>query len=166
MSNSKNVKNLIQKIKSKKIDTLLVLDVDFYHQFSHYFDKDISSLVNLIYLASHNDLTARKSFWRVPKSHYLESWGDATSIDGTVSIVQPLIHPLHKSLSVNEFISLFLSKDETDYNILSSYWKSNIITSSFNSKWRKTIHDGYLAETTDLNTYKVKKTNQKRCRKK
>ena len=32
--------------------------------------------------------------WHVPAAHFLESWGDAHSADGTVAIVQPLILPL------------------------------------------------------------------------
>ena len=39
----------------------------------------------------HYDETASLCDWHVPKAHYLESWGDCESIDGTQSIIQPLI---------------------------------------------------------------------------
>ena len=37
------------------------------------------------------DETAALCQWHVPGTHYLETWSDARSVDGTVSIVQPLI---------------------------------------------------------------------------
>ena len=148
---------LITSIKSKQVDTLIVLDLDFYYLFSHYFDVNISSLVNIIYLGSHDDLTAQNAYWTVPKSHYLESWGDATSIDGTNSIVQPLISPLYESISINEMLSLFIEEDKTDYELLKGYWESNIITTNFNKRWKKTIHDGYLEGTQNSNRILTKK---------
>ncbi len=44
--------------------------------------------------------------WLVPRSHFLESWGDARAFDGTASIVQPLIAPLHDSLSEIELLAM------------------------------------------------------------
>ena len=156
-SDSKSMINLIDSIKSNEIDTLLVFDLDFYHLFSHYFDKEISSLVNIVYLGSHNDMTAANAYWSIPKSHYLESWGDAISIDGTLSIIQPLIAPLYDSISINEMISLFINEDKTDYDILRENWQSDILKTNFSSKWRRAIHDGYLEGTENSNIVSAKK---------
>ena len=40
------------------------------------------------------DETSSKAEWHVPRAHYLESWGDARAVGGTLSVVQPLILPL------------------------------------------------------------------------
>jgi len=157
LSSSDAVENLIKNIKSGSIDTLLVLDLDFYYFFSHYFDQDISSLVNIVYLGSHNDKTSENAFWSIPKSHYLESWGDATSLDGTYSIVQPLISPLYRSMSINEILSLFIGEDRSDYEILKEAWDSNFSLSSSLKTWKKTIHDGHLEGTSGSNKINAKK---------
>ena len=162
LSDSKSVMNLINDIKSKKIDTLVILDLDFYHLFSHYFDKEISSLVNIIYLGSHNDMTAKNAYWSVPKSHYLESWGDAVSIDGTYSVIQPLIAPLYETISINELISLFIDENKTDHDLVKEFWKNNILKTNFSKKWRRTIHDGYLKGTEKSNIVPAKKSSSKR----
>ena len=44
-----------------------------------------------------DDETGQLCTWHVPEAHYLEQWSDARSIDGTASIVQPLIQPLYES---------------------------------------------------------------------
>ena len=40
------------------------------------------------------DETSAKATWHIPRAHYLESWGDARAVGGTLSVVQPLILPL------------------------------------------------------------------------
>ncbi len=41
------------------------------------------------------DETASRCQWQVPLAHPLESWGDERAVDGTVTIVQPMISPLY-----------------------------------------------------------------------
>jgi anaerobic selenocysteine-containing dehydrogenase len=48
-----------------------------------------------VHLGSHVDETGPEAIWHVPAAHYLESWSDVRSYDGTVSIIQPLIEPLY-----------------------------------------------------------------------
>ena len=59
----------------------------------------------------------------MPATHYLESWSDTRSYDGTVTIVQPLIEPLYASKSVHELLALFSDQyDKTAYDIVRDYW--------------------------------------------
>ena len=44
-------------------------------------------------------------------AHYLEAWSDVRSLDGTATIVQPLIEPLYDGKSAHELLSVLL--DET-----------------------------------------------------
>jgi len=45
---------------------------------------------------------------RVPRSHDLESWGEARASDGTVTLLQPLLMPLYESLTELELLSAWV----------------------------------------------------------
>ena len=47
-----------------------------------------------VHLGLHDDETAERCHWQIPQAHSLESWSDARAVDGTVTILQPLIAPL------------------------------------------------------------------------
>ncbi|MGB6198097.1 MAG: TAT-variant-translocated molybdopterin oxidoreductase, partial [Candidatus Acidiferrales bacterium] len=48
-----------------------------------------------IHLGEYPDETSELCQWHVPMAHFLESWSDARTFDGTASIIQPLIAPLY-----------------------------------------------------------------------
>ena len=71
------------------------------------------------------DETARYSHWHIPAAHYLEAWSDARTIDGTVSIVQPLIQPLYGGKSAHEMIATMSDRPERDgYDVVREYWQA------------------------------------------
>jgi molybdopterin-containing oxidoreductase family iron-sulfur binding subunit len=61
---------------------------------------------HVAYLGPHENETAARARWMVAEAHYLESWGDAAAYDGTASIVQPLIAPLHDGRTVAEVLAM------------------------------------------------------------
>ena len=71
------------------------------------------------------DETATLSHWHIPATHYLEAWSDARTIDGTVSIVQPLIQPLYGGKSAHEVIATMSERPERNgYDIVREYWQA------------------------------------------
>ncbi|MGI8735116.1 MAG: TAT-variant-translocated molybdopterin oxidoreductase [Pyrinomonadaceae bacterium] len=89
------------------------------------FDLNRLSKVKLrVHLSSHKDETSNLCHWHVPESHYLESWSDTRSFDGTVSIVQPLIEPLYGSKTAHEILAVFSPQyDRKAYEIVREYWQ-------------------------------------------
>ncbi len=63
-------------------------------------------------LGMHEDETSARSKWHVPQAHYLESWGDARSADGTVCAVQPMILPLWNGVSDIELLNRLAGNPE------------------------------------------------------
>lgn len=56
----------------------------------------------------YEDETSRLSRWHVPAAHFLESWGDVRTYDGTYTSVQPMILPLWGGISELEILSKLL----------------------------------------------------------
>ncbi len=77
-----------------------------------------------VHLSEYRDETSELCHWHVPAAHYLESWGDTRSYDGTVTIMQPLIEPLYEGKTAYELLAVFSDKyDRKPYEIVKSYWQ-------------------------------------------
>ena len=88
--------SLVSAMKAGAVQTLVVLggnpvfdapaDLDF--------AAAMAKVPHSIALGHTVDETSAKAKWHIPRAHYLESWGDARAVGGTLSVVQPLILPL------------------------------------------------------------------------
>ena len=50
------------------------------------------------------DETSRSANWHIPAAHYLESWGDVRTFDGTYTAIQPMILPLWNGIQELELL--------------------------------------------------------------
>lgn len=97
--------------------------------------------------SSHIDETAELCQWHIPASHYLETWGDVRSSDGTVSIIQPLIAPLFNTRSPHDLLQALLGESgQTPFNLVQEHWKAQT-EGNFEKAWRRAVHDGFIANT-------------------
>ena len=101
-----------------------------------------------IHVGLHVDETARASRWHLPAAHYLETWGDGRSHDGTLSVVQPLIAPLYDDAkSYAEVLNVLATGiDAAGYDLVRNEWRGRV-SGGFEDEWRRALHDGYLADT-------------------
>jgi len=103
-----------------------------------------------IRLGSHVDETSQHATWHLPAAHYLESWGDARSGDGTMVAIQPLIEPLFGGRTVLELVAQ-LGKFETTkpYEIVRRAFRgvSGVNEAGFEATWRRFLHEGHLADS-------------------
>src|SRR5262249_36952624 len=84
--------------------------------------------------------------WHIPRAHYLESWGDARAVGGTLSVVQPMILPLFGGRSPVEVLGLMIAgQDRPGYDIVRETWKPIVGEDDFDKKWNRILHDGLLA---------------------
>ncbi len=112
-----------------------------------------------IHVGSHDDETGRLCDWHLPLAHDLECWGDAVAHDGTLSLQQPLVAPLHGGVSALEFLgflnqdanapNLVAARDTTfGYELVKSHWQAKVQAADFATNWwPKALHEGLVAGT-------------------
>ena len=98
-----------------------------------------------LHLGLYFDETAEASMWHLPAPHALESWSDIAAPDGTISLVQPLIRPLHPSCSAHRLLALMNGEaDRSDYDRLREFWRGRWGSEGFEDRWRKALVEGVI----------------------
>ncbi len=142
--------DLNKNIEAGKVKTLLMLGGNPVYNAPADFDfaRLLRKVETSIHLSTNMDETSQHSSWHIPQSHYLESWGDARSSDGTLSVIQPLIAPLYDSHSSLELLTLIDSGSEKKpYDIVRDTWKNILQGKEYDKVWRQVLHDGVLADS-------------------
>jgi MoCo/4Fe-4S cofactor protein with predicted Tat translocation signal len=105
----------------------------------------------------YSDETAEQCSIFVPINHYLEAWGDSLSIDGSQSIVQPLVAPLNEDQpSLGEVLLRLVSTLRPDtrlpvtwYDYVRDRWQREVYPAiggrSFSSFWEAALRSGTVA---------------------
>lgn len=118
---------------------------------------------NTIHVGLYDDETGRLCDWHFPLAHDLEAWGDARAYDGTLSLQQPMIAPLHGGVSALEFLAV-LNQDAAGnasyelmpegrdttfgYELVKQHWQKTTGASDFETGWwPKSLHDGMVEGT-------------------
>ena len=112
------------------------------------FGQKLLKAARRIHLSAYPDETSELCQWHVPMTHFLESWSDVRTFDGTASIVQPLIEPLYGGKSAHELIAAFAKDSVTDsYGIVRRFWQKQIGAGDFEAAWRRALNDGVIENT-------------------
>ena len=142
-------KALVADLNAGKVDWLVILNGNPIYDAPA--DLDFADAFNkatiIAHLGSHVNETGLISHWHIPTAHYLESWSDARSYDGTVSIVQPLIDPLYGGRSAHDVLQTLLDEPELSaYEAVRTTTKP-LIKGDFETGWRKALHQGWIDGT-------------------
>ena len=132
--------DLIEDIKNNKVGTIIINDLNIAYNY-----PSIISLLDLvptkvIMSDSHNETTALMDYV-CPKSHYLESWGDANPYSSVYCIQQPTINPLFDSRQVEQNLLNWIESNVSYYDFLKSFYKSL----GYKKSWNKILHDGFCS---------------------
>jgi MoCo/4Fe-4S cofactor protein with predicted Tat translocation signal len=113
-----------------------------------HFAEALSKVRFRAHFAEYEDETSALCQWHVPQAHFLETWGDARSFDGIVTIMQPLIAPLYGGRSAHELFAALTGSPETSaYDIVRSFWRNRIGGADFEGWWRRALHDGFIPDS-------------------
>lgn len=83
--------------------------------------------------------TSQLCHWALPASHELESWGDLRAFDGLLSLVQPLIQPLHQSTSALELLARLRGDGRDGYALMRALWRDR--------PWEDSLRQGFLSNS-------------------
>ena len=88
-------------MRDGKVSTLLVIGGNpvFNAPADLNFRAELQKVATKIRLGLFHDQTSEFCDWHLPLAHYLESWGDTETSDGTLCCVQPVIAPLNSARS-------------------------------------------------------------------
>ena len=144
-SDSAGLQSLVADMNSGSVSTLIMFGSNPVYDAPAElgFAAAMSKVKTTIHFNDYVDETGQLTTWHVPKSHFLESWGDTRSYDGTRGLTQPLIRPLFGSVSESEMMGLLAEgKFTKGYDLVRQTWKNKNKGGNFESRWRKILHDG------------------------
>jgi MoCo/4Fe-4S cofactor protein with predicted Tat translocation signal len=149
-------KALVADLNAGKVEWLVMLntnpiydapaDLEFAVAFERAFPAFNSTGV-AVHVGSHVNETGLICHWHIPTAHYLESWSDARSYDGTVSIVQPLIDPLYGGRSAHDVFQTLLDEPELSAYEAVRLTARPLIKGDFETGWRKALHQGWIDDS-------------------
>ena len=156
-SHMESIKALAADMQAGQVETLVILggnpvysapaDVDF--------AAALSKVATSVHLSEYFDETSAACSWHLPRANYLESWGDARTYDGTVTVVQPLIEPMwldaknRGSKTPIELLALILGRGHVSgEDLVRKTFGERIRPGLFSTTvWRKALHDGFVEGT-------------------
>ncbi len=149
----KEIQALVSELASGKIETLIFSNANIVYHLPNHLQVREALLKGPKYILSLNDRideTSRFANAILPTSHYLEAWGDSKIFENISSIQQPIIRPLHSTLSFEDRLFQLADGDlegsKTFYEFLISRWNKSLGTTSFKKKWNEILKQGYYSE--------------------
>ncbi len=99
-----------------------------------------------------NDATSWACDWHVPAAHYLESWSDARSETGVLSLIQPLILPLYGGITEIDFLHVLGGGNFAKGEFFPAMGEvkttfAEITGKSDDESWRVALMEGFAADT-------------------
>jgi molybdopterin-containing oxidoreductase family iron-sulfur binding subunit len=139
---------LVRDMADGQVSALWILDVNAAYLASP--DVGLKAALDRIKLklhaGLHHDETAAACHWHLPASHELESWSDARAVDGTASIVQPLVRPLYATRSHHELLDRLLNGSTEARQIVRQTWQASW-NQDFDRRWTESLQRGLIEES-------------------
>ena len=148
-----SLRQLVSDMQAGQVQTLVVLggNPSYTAPADVPFSQALSKVHDRIYLGLYEDETSPLCNWHVPAAHYLESWGDLRTFDGTVSTMQPLIAPLYDGKSAYELLTLIQGQPgRTGHAVVHDYWQSQqkkLYPEQFEVQWESWLEKGVIDGT-------------------
>jgi MoCo/4Fe-4S cofactor protein with predicted Tat translocation signal len=161
-----SLRDLVQAMNAGQVEALVIVGANplFTAPSDLNFQDALAKVGFSVHHSLYQDETSGYCTWFVPAAHPFESWGDVRALDGTVTIMQPLIAPLYEGRTETELFGCFIDaqKGRSSHDLVKDYWTRAhakqdgnwTITDpkgqpfkSADSFWKHALHDGFITGT-------------------
>ena len=137
-SNNDDLNILIKDAENGKVGAIITSDYNLAYHYPKSRNILDSNQIDLkISISQYLDETASLMDFAIPKSHYLESWGDFNPYSGVYTLQQPTINPIFKTRQIEEILLSWIDEEESYYDYLKKSF-----TSTNDHNWNDTLRDG------------------------
>jgi MoCo/4Fe-4S cofactor protein with predicted Tat translocation signal len=158
-SKQAGIERLTDELEKGDVGVLIFADVNpAYSMPGDAFRGLTSKVLHRFSLSQYADETSKFCSIFIPVNHALEAWGDVRMLDGSQSVVQPLIAPLNEGqpslgdalMGVAKSFNETLFSEEADwYALVRRRWREDVFPASgrpsFDGFWTDTLRNGILA---------------------
>ncbi|MFZ5828619.1 MAG: 4Fe-4S dicluster domain-containing protein, partial [Planctomycetota bacterium] len=144
------LEELVSDLRGGAVDTLFILGGNpVYDAPADYnFAEALGGAAASFHLNDYRDETSLRCTWHLPRAHWLETWADARSWDGTYSVAQPMIAPLYAGRSAVEVVAMLLGLEQmAGGEIVRAQFRDMTGRDQLTRRWRQLVHDGFLADS-------------------
>ncbi|MCL6494155.1 MAG: TAT-variant-translocated molybdopterin oxidoreductase [Ignavibacterium sp.] len=157
LSSLNELKELTDKISNGQVAAVIHLDCNPVYHFPNdlNYKNLLSKVPTVVTLTERMNETAQFSNYVLPINHNFESWGDAKTRTGLISLQQPVIAPLHNTRQKEAILLTWISTNPETYSetlyhdYLKNNWETNIYPTlkskiDFKQLWFGALHDGFV----------------------
>ncbi len=139
-----SINELARALNAREVSTLLVLGGNPVYNAPVELDWATTQrkAKRVVRLGVYEDETFAVSDWSIPQLHYLESWGDARTSDGSLVPIQPLIAPLFEGMTELELLARLAGLEpNSGYEIVRETYRA--VTGGGDEDWKRFLYNGY-----------------------
>jgi molybdopterin-containing oxidoreductase family iron-sulfur binding subunit len=137
---------LVSDINAGHVTSLIVLDCNPVYTGPGELELGaaITRVRSSLHIGLQRDETGEKCEWQLPLTHALESWSDARAVDGTATILQPVISPFYDVRTAHQIFAMLLGEtDPSSDAAVRETWQQKF-GDAFELRWKQALHDGLV----------------------
>ncbi len=149
------METLVKDMESGKVGAVMFHNADPLYDY-HDPDGFLKALSNVelsLSFAGSANQTAAASHYVCPVHHFLESWDDAEIVSGTLSLIQPCIHPIFDTRSLQDSLLKWMGREVQHLDYIRQFWNDHYYPGegSFTDWWNSCLQNGVF-QTSSLAT--------------
>jgi molybdopterin-containing oxidoreductase family iron-sulfur binding subunit len=139
---------LVGDMRAGRVDTLAMIDTNPAYAAPSGLDfaEALDKVAYRIHAGRYRDETAALSHWHLPIQHELESWSDARAVDGTASIIQPLVRPFYAVRSIHAILAGLGGEQGSGRDLVRATWQERW-GNDFDARWADALYRGAVADS-------------------